>query len=310
MPNSKLPITELDISIRNDRMILSPVRINNLSNLGINQNDFINFFSKLFEELSWDEYDPKRLRIKFLKEVFPNEEKELNEIFPAYFTGKVKEEALQRWIEKLTLEQRIKFDSIQPWRRRSISQFLIQEKENTIQITREPVQQFSQDLDSTDFRSLPRIFEESPAAHVENDFFNQFIEGIFRTVQAVQPIAKKVRMVAHFMSVKSTIKNPGDNSPEGAHEDGADFIVSALVINRINVEGAESQIIEELSNGKKEIIYSRILQPGEFAFQADTGEEKTYGNDLWHHVTPFYVVDKSKGDGWRDIIGFDINVIA
>ena len=112
------------------------------------------------------------------------------------------------------------------------------------------------------------------------------------------------------MSVKSTLENPGDNSPEGAHEDGADFIVSALVINRINVEGAESQIIEELPNGKKEVIYKRILQPGEFAFQADTGEEKTYGNDLWHHVTPFYVVDKSKRDGWRDIIGFDINVVA
>ena len=95
---------------------------------------------------------------------------------------------------------------------------------------------------------------------------------------------------------------------EGAHEDGADFIVSALVVNRINVNGGESQILEMLADGKKEIVFKRTLAPGEFVFQADTGEELIYGNDLWHHVTPFHIADESKGEAWRDIIGFDLIV--
>ena len=108
------------------------------------------------------------------------------------------------------------------------------------------------------------------------------------------------------MSVKATSDTPGDNSPEGAHEDGAAYIVSALVINRFNVSGGETQILEKRRGGKKEIILRRILQSGEFAFQADTGEEKVFGNDLWHHVTPFHKTDKKKGDGWRDSIGLDL----
>ena len=110
------------------------------------------------------------------------------------------------------------------------------------------------------------------------------------------------------MSVKATVAQPGDNSPEGAHEDGVDYIVSALVINRHNLKGGQSQIIEQLPTGKKEIIYRRTLRPGEFVFQADTRDELIYGTDLWHHVTPFTMAKPEKGEGWRDIIGLDIMV--
>ena len=61
--------------------------------------------------------------------------------------------------------------------------------------------------------------------------------------------------------------------------------------------------------GKNELIYKKELAPGEFLFQADTGEEMTFGNDLWHYVTPIQPKDTSHL-GVRDIIGFDMDILA
>ncbi len=115
-------------------------------------------------------------------------------------------------------------------------------------------------------------------------------------------------MTAHFMSVKAQPGIPGDNAPEGSHEDGADFIISALVVNRINITGGMSRVIEKLPSGEKEVIFEHTLQPGQFLFQADTGEEKHYGNDLWHDITPFFTADENS-ESWRDIIGLDITIL-
>jgi len=300
-------ITEKDISRNIKRLIESPIRVGSVSNLGMDKEAFINYFSPLFEELPWDPYDPRRLRVEFLKSKFENDANKIQQYFTDYFTGQVSEGVFKNWIEQLNENELSEYKAIQPWRRRSVAQFLITDFKNKVAIKRQPVDQFTQGLDSDDFRSLPRIFEEAPSHHVENELFNYLLLNFFNLAKAVKKDVKKAQITAHFMSVKSTAKTPGDNSPEGAHEDGADFIVSALVINRINIQGGETQILEQFPNGKRDIIFRHTLQAGEFVFQADTREEIIYGNDLWHHVTPFYLKDTTKAEGWRDIIGFDIN---
>ncbi len=301
-----LPITQKHISEDIGREIKSPIHIGDLQKLGINQQQFVEYFANLFEELSWDDYDPRRLRVEFLKNAFPTEADSINALFKKYFLGEIDLTAFADWTSKLNEEQRAKFEAIQPWRRRSVAKFDIKETENGYQVERALVPKFEQAVDSDDYRSWPRVFDESPKRHVEHSLFYRFLIKVFKLVKTYQPEVKSASFTAHFMSVKSTSIKPGDNSPEGAHEDGAAYIVSALVINRKNVVGGETQILEKLSTGKKEVILKYTLQPGEFAFQADTGEELTFGNDLWHHVTPFSVADCSKGEGWRDIIGFDI----
>ena len=47
------------------------------------------------------------------------------------------------------------------------------------------------------------------------------------------------------------------NSPEGIHRDGADYIVSALVLNRFNVQDGESIIY---TPDKKHILFQDILK--------------------------------------------------
>ena len=64
---------------------------------------------------------------------------------------------------------------------------------------------------------------------------------------------------------------------------------------------------KQMQDGRMIKIFERELQPGEFIFQADTGEEKHYGNDLWHYVTPFVILDPAR-QGKRDIIGLDVSI--
>lgn len=302
------PISEKEVSENIGRAIKSPIRILSLSDININQTAFVDYFTNLFAELSWDYYDLRRLQIEYLKAVFPDQQEEIHQYFKAYFTGATTINVLEKWIAQLSPTQKVEFEAIQPWRRRSVAKFEIKEKGNRFELKRVPVTQFEQSVEESDFRSWPRIFEEAPKSHVEHQLFYQFIFKIFMLVRSVQPEVKAATFTAHFMSVQATATTPGDNSPEGAHEDGAAYIVSALVINRKNVSGAESQVLEKLSDNRKELILRHTLQPGEFAFQADTGEELIFGNDLWHHVTPFHLTDPSAGEGWRDIIGFDIEI--
>ncbi len=311
MSKLKAPITEKSISKQLGRKIKSPILAASLADLELPGDQLVAFMSRLFSELPWDPYDVRRLQVELLIRAFPKDQDILKSRFKDYFLGKKDKRSYRKWIGQLKPKDRKTFDNIQPWRRRSVAQFILKETKRGISVKRQKVPQFVQEVGEKDFRSWPRVFVESPAAHVENDLFYNFMKAIFKVVQqSWKKKVSKVSMTAHFMSVQAIKDKPGDNSPEGAHEDGADFIISALVINRINLKGGQTQIIELRPNGKKEIIYRHTLQPGEFVFQADTRDEIIYGTDLWHHVTPFYIKDPKAGQAWRDIIGLDINVIT
>ncbi len=303
------PLCEKDISDIIGRDVFSPIRVSNLRTLGMDQRKFVDTFSSFFEELPWDPYDPRRLRVEFLKKVFPEEKNKIRQLFKSYYLGEINLDSFKEWTSRLDEIQKSEFEKIKPWRRRSVCRFLISKNEEGYSVQRKKVEQFAQEVDGDDYRSLPRVFEESPAEHVENILFYHWMIHVFRIVKEVRPNMEKIEMVGHFMSVKARPLQPGNNSPEGAHEDGADYIVSALVINRKNVTGGKSQVIEKLEDGSKEIIFSHTLQPGEFIFQGDSRDEIIHGTDLWHHVTPFALDDEHVGEGWRDIIGFDINVV-
>ncbi len=311
MKTKNLPVTEVCISDRIGRSIKSPILVGTLNALEINPETFIEYFSPLFKELNWDYYDSKRMQIEFLQNTLPSEKENIQAIFKDYYSGRSESNVLNQWVDLLSDEQRKEFDTIQPWRRRSVATFTAESRDDRVIIDRiDAPESYIQEVDDEDIRSWPRIFDEAPEQHVENDLFLDLIGKAFKLVQEVRDNVQKIKLTAHFMSVKATETMAGDNSPEGMHEDGADFIISALVINRINLIGGESQIVELLPDGTKEIILKRTLQPGEFIFQADTRDEIVYGTDLWHHVTPFYLEDAHLKEGWRDIIGFDINVVS
>ena len=95
------------------------------------------------------------------------------------------------------------------------------------------------------------------------------------------------------------------NAPEGIHRDGADYIVSAFVVQRKHVRGGVSTILSQ----DKDPIFSTTLQEGEGLFHED--------RELWHYVEPIENEDEdlgnrdivTRGVGFRDILGLDITLL-
>lgn len=301
----QLPITEKEISSWTSAPIFSPILCAALDFFEIDTSAFIEHFKDSFQAMPYDFYDVKRKQWELL----PAEVQEGHfDAFKDYYLDN--EASMVSFFEQLQLGEGLKQQliNIQAWRRRSVCTFELT-MENPITIKRIYPEGFEQALGKTDIRSLPRIFAETNSALVEHDLFYSFLKAAAQYAQQITPhvAIKKLQMTAHFMSVKAQQGIPGNNAPEGAHEDGADFIVSALVINRSNIQGGKSQVFEKMPDGALVNIFERELQAGEFLFQADTGEEKHYGNDLWHYVTPFYVEGPHE-EAWRDIIGLDLSI--
>ena len=76
----------------------------------------------------------------------------------------------------------------------------------------------------------------------------------------------------------SFANQPSDNAPEGIHQDGADYIISAMILNKHNIENDTSVIYDE---NKKEIFRTN-LNTGDFIFQDDI--------KLWHDIKPINAV--------------------
>ena len=89
------------------------------------------------------------------------------------------------------------------------------------------------------------------------------------------------------------------NSPEGIHQDGADYIISACVLNRYNIQGGTSYIYDN----NLDYLYTALLKENEFIFQDD--------KSLYHYITPIQYSNIHSDDpfGHRDIIGLDITIL-
>ncbi|MDH7447734.1 2OG-Fe dioxygenase family protein [Aquimarina sp. 2201CG14-23] len=300
-------ITEKNISKTLGRTIKSPIRVGDVSDLGIDNTSFVRFFKPFFESLQDDVYLVRGNQITFLKETFPTDATSIEKLHKPYFEGTSTIEVLAYWIQQLDENQKQEFNRLSTiTRQRNIATFLIEIWDDQYFVERVVQQGFEQDVG--DFRVWKRVFKQATREAVENELFVDLLKKMAGLVKKIHPEVRKIQITSHFMRTISREKIKGENSPEGVHEDGAQYIMSALVVNRQNITGAESQIYEKTTSGNNEMIYHNVLQPGEFIFQADTGEEFTFGNDLWHYVTPIEPEDISK-PGIRDIIGFDMDIM-
>ena len=290
-----LPITEKEIAEKLSIPLRSPILCNSIDHIGFDLAAFKALINPYFETLPWDNYDVKRSQYDYLRQ--HNISFDFDE-FKAYYLDN----------ERPTNPE---LPEVQPWRRRGVATYEVELSKDQIDVRIKEATPFAQEVDTEDIRSLPRTFQQLPLELVAHEYLIRFIEYIALHTQEVTEYAdlKHLELTLHFMGVVAREYQAGNNSPEGPHEDGADFIVSALVMDRENITGGESQIYEKKVDGSLVKVFGHVLQEGEFLYQADTGEEKHYGNDLWHFVTPFHLIN-SKQPGWRNIIGFDIKILS
>ena len=161
---------------------------------------------------------------------------------------------------------------------------------------REGVTSFAQTVD--DFRNATRTFEPLEPDVRDSMFLHNFIKTTCSWAAASMfgPHSTNIRANVSVHQVRQ-VARPGvssDNAPEGVHRDGADFIVSALVLNKRNILGGRSTVF---SPDKQEVLLEHTLEAGEGIFHED--------RELWHDITKVHV-GPGEEFGFRDIIGLDI----
>lgn len=279
----------------------APIHCFSIENFGISLDSFLRENGPTFSTLPPDMYDVRREQIQWLQECLPFiREKEL--FWKDYFLGKTDPDALLPYYRQLDQEQQQQFDQIAPFRFRGVSQFMIYTK--NLEIQRIPINSFTQSLalheheKKFDWRKLPRIFSEIEDRYVQLPSFIALLKGIARKILQFDGEIQRFRIVAHHVRVKSRTHRIKGNSPEGIHQDGYPYVVTALVVERENVDGAESQIFDEEMTHP---IFTCTLMPGCGILQPDLG------TNLWHQVTPIYPIDPLK-EAIRSTIGLDIEI--
>jgi len=149
-----------------------------------------------------------------------------------------------------------------------------------------------------DKRGLPREFEL--IEDTQDPFLLQFIRLAVRLTEVNHDYP--IRDISVDVHQVRQICYPGiqsHNSMEGIHQDGADYIISACVLNRHNIVGGISSIYD--TNHLE--IAQYLLEEDEFIFQDD--------RNLSHYVTPinYLLCDSILSRGYRDILGIDITII-
>jgi hypothetical protein len=295
-------VDEVELSRRLGVEIPDHVRVITLAGLGVDQARFLGELGPSFAELPWDQYDLKLSQVRFLKKAFPDQAERLDQFHRGYHLGQTDLSPVQDLIDRLNPSQRAEFDVLEPFRRRSIAKFrLTPDEVGDWNVERVKAQEFSQEDAGQDYRALKRIFAETPERTTSHPEMVKLIQALADMVGELEPDARAIELTLHQVSLVADWDTFGDNSPEGIHQDGADYIISALVMAREKVVGGESVVY----GPDRKTEYLRIeLQPGQGIFQEDKG------SDLWHYVTPVKLNTTShEEEGKRDIIGFDIDVV-
>jgi hypothetical protein len=282
----------------------TPITVLSIGQYGVNIDALQHQMREAYSEFEWDLYLLQQKKIELIKEAIP---KELiasipNAVWYDVYTGVVQDSDLPTIFPGLPADVVSKLATLEPTRRRCMSEYDLQWNEGW-KIERIPSKLVSQtraliasDRD-VDYRKASRKFKELPEALFDSNL-RAILVGIAGMVKETRPTIRNMNISVHNTVVYCHPKQVTTNSPEGIHQDGMDFIVSALVIERKNISGGKSIIY---GRDKSTKLLQVELQAGQGIFQADAGTE------LWHEVTPITAIDKSQV-GYRSTVGFDVTM--
>lgn len=187
-----------------------------------------------------------------------------------------------------------------PSRKRLISKYIIDIKNENFKIERIPADNFLQSLafiadEKFDYRKSERKFKELPDNLFDDDLRTMLKFVSFKIGRYIKKSKFAITVHHTFISCKDGKKST--NSPEGIHQYGRDFIMSAFVIDRKNINGAKSIIYE---NDKNKNIWNDIKKWSIIQPDLNSG--------LCHEVTEISQININEV-GYRSSVGFDIEVL-
>ena len=153
---------------------------------------------------------------------------------------------------------------------------------------------YKQNVD--DSRNIERQFQllEFP----QDPFVIEYIKYISKLLNFSHNF-NKLNIDLHQVRQIVYSETSSSNSPEGIHQDGCDYVVPALVLNRHNIKEGISYIYDKDNNE----INKYLLEKYDFTFLND--------KELYHYVSPieYYRSDDFEEYGFRDLLGLDIYII-
>ncbi len=287
------------------RKLAVPIQISNIAEFGIDVTAFCKRLIPLFNQLPEDGYVKRQKQIEFLQALsghYPNLDKD-KQFWMDFYSGSLDKAAIESLLFSLSPEIKQRFNMIHASRFRTASEFDLTFENGDWLIERVVLKHFIQEqalIDSVnriDFRQLPRQFVESSDDMIDSDLF-KILKHCANLIQS-NTHANHINVVVHHTKVTTSECFDSSNSPEGIHQDGMDYIISALVVERFNINGAKSVIFGQDKTSK---IVEKTLLAGDFIFQPDKN------TDLWHTVEPISAIEPSTL-GSRSTIGFDFSVI-
>jgi len=148
-------------------------------------------------------------------------------------------------------------------------------------------------------RAPHRVFAPIAAALTYHPDTLRLVAGIAETIHQ-RCAATRLQLVLHQMLTIARGPGAAEPAPEGLHQDGADYILSALVIRRRGVHGGASRVYRGSAGP---LLLEHTLGEGEGLFQPDAG------SPLWHEVSALHAEDPH-GEGQRMILGIDAHVLS
>ena len=279
---------------------LDPIRIFDLDSCGIDKERFFEQVGRTFEILEWDYYDVRRRQLEVIERELSDLTEQEHQLLRSYYLGEVDFDSLSPMIERLSERILAEVQSFLPFRKRCVSSFLLSLEGSHWNIQELSAKEYSQQVDQSDIRALPRQFLGLPSEFVSDRQFQSLLRSVAHMIHEIEQDVREMEVTCWNTSIVARPENEASNSPEGIHQDGADYIVSALVVNRENVRGGASRIF----GPDKETKYLQYeLGVGEGILQRDKN------SSLWHDVTPIVTEDENIGDGVRSTIGFDIEIV-
>jgi hypothetical protein len=293
-------MTERDMRYRNPDTVTDPTRLFTVSGLGLDHCEFIATLGPSFQTLPWDMYDVRKWQVDQLERrasrpLSFNVREQLRDY---YLFGNERIDVLVQLADTLGVGSVEMLLAKMPCRRRAISSYRFAHEsaaltlEGPIEVSR-----FKQDS-VRDYRRWPREFAPMEMTPETCHPLGNLLFTFGQLVRDLSGHTRSIRLTLHQVSTVATAAESGTNSPEGIHQDGADYIVSALVVSRYNVTGGESRLYPA---GKDLPYFATILQPGQGLFHADMN------SGIWHDATPITVTDiGASAIGTRNTLGIDI----
>lgn len=274
------------------------LKIFKLSDWVLKEDKILQEMNKVFtHDVKEDLYDVRREKIDFLFEKNLIDTSTKQKLFSTYYLNG-DEHLINNFTLLLTESDKEKFLAISPYRKRAFSELLLtlNDDHHTIKIA--PTKNFTQDSD--DYRSLPRVFANLNKSLLEDLDFQDLLVKIAKYIKDKAKRGRTFKFEFHVMRliVKSSDKT---NTPEGKHQDGADYIIM-FIANRVNVRGGISRVFSKQEDGEYTLEKEILLNEKEGLFMSDAS------SNLYHEVTPVSTIDQTS-IGYRDLFGFDISII-